>query len=355
MPRAVVVTASDDESRNLSDEAYAAFKESGVSVEVSVLSGQPSSALGEHPLLVRTAEVPTRAKRPANVKLKEQLDAAEVNAMLADAADWKLAIPSGSSTDVLTKGMLQRAWSTDGAGVVTMKLRQATEDEQAVLQNAKESLSSRAGAGRVAAALSAPVTNVGLLALAAGAFVGWKAGEDVARPGLLIAAGICALLSIAASLAGTLLKRTTLRLSRLDLLERNAAPSPWLPNACVALFAVALVLAVFSAVPPASSSPSPRATFGTVTTTQAAGRTRVTFSVTWAHLGASAAKVRTIVAPARGRRQVSVTPKGSDGSVSQRLSVVLTKVPAKVVVTSQAVDDAGALVGDGATHTYDIP
>jgi hypothetical protein len=370
MPSAVKLMSSDGKA-NLSDEAYAAYEESPTETRVSFLAGvtRPLRTYGyvrprirvtpavdaaapDEPVVILTPHPHVRKKRPTNVTVKEMLSAAEVTEMLGDSTNWKLAVPNGTTTNVLTKQVLRKAWDQEASGVVTQKLRDATVGEQAVLDNAKESLSPKAGAARITSALGAPVTNVALLAAALGGFVGWK-HDDIARTWLLILGVFLALLSIGiAVVASNFLKKTTVNLSRLDLLEkRSLGPPSWLINGCVALFVVAIAAVVLS-VFPGKSSATASASFGEPTTSKTANGTKVAFTMQWENLGSDVKYVSISVTSAGRTLKHDVAPQ-EKGAVSRPISVVVS-APATFEVSTQALDDKKKPVGDEITHTYEI-
>ena len=374
MPNSVVVTDSSTGKVNLSDEALAAYEEPGVVTQTPVVSGkrffkaattaERLTVLGDGPepadggdddelaIVLRPTPRVRRRRRPSSAPVKEELSAAEVERMLADDADWRLAIPNGSSTDVLTKDKLREAWEADASGTVTTRLRGASNDEASLLEQAKDSLTPKAGGARFVAALGAPVTNIALVGGAAALFAALKPEDP--RPALIVAAGICALAAVLMSLLGTnLLRRTTIRLSRLDLLAKRSGPPLWLSNLSVVALAAAIVLAFCAAAFPEEPESDPGVAFGKATTTQAGAATRVAFTVEWKDLGDDAAAVRTTVTPAGGSGRGTVTPV-TEGGVTQQLRA---RVPgmSTIAVSSQALDSDRKPIGDMTTHTYEVP
>lgn len=362
MPNAVILVSSDADKRNLSDEAWAAFQETGEDVPVPLLTGllKTFDRMNEHllredgrrSLIILRPHARTSRRRPTNVTIKEELSATEVETMLARPPGWKLAVPNGDSTDVLTEDKLREAWHTDASGTVKLPLRGADNDEQAVLDDARERLSPKGGAARVTSAIGAPIAQIAVLGTAYGAFVGWK-GDDVARPWLLYLGACFALAAVILSWIGSYaLKRSVVNLSRLDLLQRRSFRLPtWLTNGAVALFALALVALFFSNVPAASQG-KPSASFGQLATSTAGPLTKASFTVKWANLGSEAAKVTTTLGGVP-KPQTVVTPKDSHGKASQALSVTV-RAPATVTVSTQALDAKNLPVGDKVEHTYKV-
>jgi hypothetical protein len=359
MPNAVILLSSDGEKLNLSDEAYAAFKEPEATIVTSVVSGQfkllraagPTGGLG-----AETSERRPRSSRPpTNVTLKEQLDASDVEEILAEQSGWKLAVPTGSATDVLTRDALAEAWRSNATGVVTMSLRGPTMAEQGVLDDAKERFTPKAGWARVSAALGAPVAQIALLAVAFGGFFGWK-GDEIARPTLLYLAGGCALLAVITSIVSTyFLGRSKARLSRLDQLELLSRPSRltiWTTRTAIGLFVAALVIGFLAVIPPDSSSqPSP--SFSTQTTTDEGTGRKVTFTVTWTDLPSTLPKVRTTVAGGSSP-QAAVTP-ATKGMTTQNFEVPVDMSTTALIVRTQALDSMNRPAGDLIEHTYTVP
>jgi hypothetical protein len=347
MPNAVKLLASTDPKLNLSDEVYAAFKEPGGSIAVSVVTGNISVQRQALAFARPKAAISTGAK------VEQELDKEEALEMLGHPDDWKLAIPNGSSTDVLTKDALRRAWDSDATDTVTRTLRAATLDEQAALEDAKERLSPKAGTARYAAAVGAPVTNIALLATAAGGFLAIKSEDKLARPSLAFIASVLALSALVLSIVGTaLLHGETIKLARLDLLQQPLKPRFSLPNACVLLFLAALVCAPFSVFPKDSSSASPAASFGAITLMETAKETRATFKVTWKNLSQEVSAVRSTVTAASGE-SVSVSTAKEDATVTQHLADTV-KIPTTILVSTQQLDKDRAPLGDLITHTYSV-
>lgn len=371
VPNAVVLESSDATKRNLSGVAWAAFQETGTTVPVSLFSGslkflfrgslktvermnEDTPGTGRGSIVVLEPHPRPRRRRPTNVTDKENLNKAEVETMLAVRAGWKLAVPNGSSTDVLTKDRLREAWARDASGTVTLPLRGTDTDEQVVLDDAKERLSPKGGAARVTAAMGAPLTQVAVLGTAFGAFVGWK-GDEVARPWLLYLGAFTALVAVILSVIGTnALRTSTVNLSRIDLLQQRSGsfgPPIWLTNLAIALFVLALI-ALFLSAFPGKSSGNPSASFGEVTTSKVGARTHVSFTVKWDDLGSDAASVRTTVSGGRTPKTV-VTPRGKDGKVSQAVSVTV-QAPTTLTVSTQALDKRNQPVGNKVVHTYKV-
>jgi hypothetical protein len=350
MPK-VTLLSSSDPNVNLSDEAYAAFKEPPASVKASALTGGVFLSSRDRPA-IRRSRVKEPTKRGATVK--ETLEVDQVSEMLAESVNWKLAIPNGDSTDVLTRNALKQASESSQAGTVTKALRGATLDELATIEDAKERLGPKAGAARYTTALGAPVTNVALLAAAAGGFFAIKGDEEVLRPALLLIAVIAAVLAIALSIAGNIqLGRQTVHLARLDLLQARPQPRLWFPNLCVFLFLVALVCAPFS-VFPANASPAPAVpSFSPAKTTESGKHTKVEFDVTWKHLGESVKSVRTVVTAANGEPRTTTAPKTSD-TLSTHLAGLVSG-PTTLTAATELLGEEEKRIGDLITHTYTVP
>jgi hypothetical protein len=257
---------------------------------------------------------------------------------------------------VLTAAELKSDWNANATETITAPLRGPDLEEAELLKQARAAVTPTASSTRITSALGAPVANVALLGAAAVGFAGDKTGVINARSDFFFFAGACALLSVVLSVIGTTaLRGTTARLSRLDLLQqelKSVAPPLWVTWACTALFVVALLSFGLSFVWPGKST-APSASFGPAATSTTGGRTTVSFTVKWAHLGSDAARVSTVVTGIQSGSKTVVSPKKSDGTVDQRIAVIVV-APKTLTVDTQAVGANAQPVGDKVEHTYEI-
>lgn len=333
----MILVSDDDARKNFSHEAYAAFTEQPLTVNVPMVDSGVQAQEADGPVLI-----------------EEQLSGAQVEEMLKDEAPWRLSIPDGSETWVLSRDWLEAAWKEENGGrTVEVPLRRPTDGELAVLAYAREQLSPKAGAERFKAALGVPLASLSVVVAAAGAFVGFRADSEIARPWALTVAGGLVLLAVIGSLLGSmLLTPAEVRLSRIDLLQRRTRQSTRLPRALFVLFALALVLAVISIVPPDSPDDNPYVTFGTADPVQQGSVAEVSYEVAWEDLPDAARTVRIVSRPAGGAEKID-TATVSDGSATEDVRVDVG-VPGTIVVRTQALDADERPVGDTVEHTYTV-
>ena len=281
-------------------------------------NGDPT---GDGPLTIVKIPHPHVTRPRRNATVKEQLDRDDVETMLADDADWVLAVPNDDGTDVLSKDALREAWATDVPGTVTLPLPAVSRGDKALLDDALESDRPKASLARIATAYGVPASSIALLATAAGGLVGATTNVALARPWLLAIAGFFGLCALAISLMSTVaLRGDEVYLSRIDLLRERTQPSSFVPLFGGLMFIIALACAVF-AVFPTNSDDDAAASFSKHTSVQAGALTRVGFTVGYKNLPADVADVLISVSVPDQQPGQAAMPRQSDGTASQRVAV----------------------------------
>lgn len=280
----------------------------------------------------------------------------EVEAMLADPADWQLAVTVKEETEVLTKERLAQKWGAD-EDAVTVLLRPIRPSEKLLTDAVDKLYSPDTSYDRLKEALALPVAQAGLVATGAGLFGLLALEDEISLPwAMKVAVGLAGV-AVGLSLVGRYrLEKVTIKPARVDLLRDRHSDMLTKPlgraRVGMALLCGAIAFAMLSTFWPSGDS-SPSAKISVPETVQSGSAYTVTVEVSWTGLPDTATRIRTTVASA-GTTLATGRTAVDGGEAEQELEVDLPSV-GRIDVSSTATDSSGADVGTGAHKSFAVP
>ena len=326
----------------VSQEVYAAFHDEPLTVAFP--------AVTMHFLMAPAAGIRT-------YKPPEYLDATQVQGMLAEkGGSWTLAVQKDDSTGVLDGKHLKDAWN-QGSDLVELPLRSPTSAEHLVLADSAALYGPSASWTRIKDAVAYPVTQIALVATAAGLFGLLALQDDIARLwAMKVATIIAALAAVFSIYWGQWHVTEEVKPARLDLLR--ARQKQMFTDAIrrtrfgLGLLLLAVAFAIVASWPTGGSAQS--ASIGSPTVAAATqGMKTVSLTVSWTELDESIARVSSTIS---GSAEPTITskPTGKD-SVDQPLQTTVPARETSVRVVTHAVNSQGQQVGVGYTKLVNLP
>ena len=150
------------------------------------------------------------------------LDADHVQKMLADKADWRLAVGNGDKLEVLTRRRLDEVWSSRGSGIAELRLEYLTHQDKRLLEDAATYLGPQASVKRVEESVNVPIASVGAIATFGGLFGFVVIDEKIQHPGALGITTVAGIAAFVLALFGRYgLRRGSVQLNRIDLIQKR--------------------------------------------------------------------------------------------------------------------------------------
>ena len=344
MPNAVTFL-SYDESVSLTREVRDAFDQEGLAITAP--PGAQSYGV---------AAAPTKPAKPPPV-YEMPMATVRKHLLTTEAGAWRLAVRFGDNVEVLDRRDLEEAINKGGAAnPLIVRLRSPTEQELRVLDASKAYFSPDSSLKRIEESINAPVALISAVGTFAG-LCGLLAAKDEIQREWAVGVSIGAMiLAIALALFGRYdLRVTTLKLSRLDLLEQafnqlQRRPGVRLSRAGLLLLVVGLAFATLAVYPDKTHSAA--ATISVPSAKKTGGSAEVHVKVSWTHLPETASGVRVIVRQGALNVTHRIDKSGSDATLEFDEDLPRDE---PFTVTTEAVNAKGDGLGAGFMRTFTAP
>lgn len=284
------------------------------------------------------------------------LEADDINRMLNDKADWRLAVGNGDKTEVLSRRRLEDAWNSGTTGILELLLEYPTNQDKRILEDANAYFGPEASIKRVEESINQPIALIGAVATVGGLFGFVAIDEKIQQPWALLLATLAALGALLLALFGRHgLRRDTVQLNRIDQLEARFGSilnSGWLRQSRIALglLAVAFLFAALAVFPGAADTTSVKISSPRMGGDSATVKPHV--KVAWSDLGESVVAVRSIVT--QGDRRLRYRDAKSSADMTQEFDPELAASDGSYVVTAEMLGKGDKPIGAGFARTFEI-